>query len=113
MRKLAFFQGNNSQNHSIKSLRRSLVALAIRFSLIVLAVHNLHAVDHGYVTAVLRSENPPTVPPPVGETVVGTDFVIMTVADGDPMDWQFAEAVVTDAVFQSLMPFYCALPWNA
>jgi hypothetical protein len=68
-------------------------------------------VSKGYITAVLRSEctsAPP--PPPVGETVVGPDYVIKTVADGDPLDYQRAQLLVTDAVFESLMPLYCELP---
>jgi len=34
----------------------------------------------------------------------------MTVADGDPFDYQAAQQLATDAVFASLMPLYCALP---
>jgi len=69
------------------------------------------AVSKGYITAVLRSEctSAPTPPPPVGETVVGPDYVIMTVADGDPLDYAAAQRVVTDAIFESLMPRYCGL----
>jgi len=72
------------------------------------------AVSRGYITAVLRSEctSAPTPPPPVGETVVGPDYVIMTVADGDPLDYEAAQRVVTDAIFESLMPLYCALARN-
>lgn len=68
-------------------------------------------VSRGYITAVLRSDctsAPP--PPPVGQTVVGTDYVIKTIADGDPLDYQAAQQIVTDSIFASLMPFYCALP---
>jgi hypothetical protein len=65
----------------------------------------------GYITAVLRSEcasSPP--PPPVGQVVVGSNYVIKTIADADPMDYQGAQQLVTDAVFESLMPLYCGLP---
>ncbi len=70
------------------------------------------AATHGYITAVLRSEctDSPTPPPPVGGTRVGSDYVIMTVADADPTDWTNAQRLVTDAIFESLMPQYCALP---
>ncbi|HXI54336.1 MAG TPA: hypothetical protein VNH84_22640 [Candidatus Saccharimonadales bacterium] len=33
----------------------------------------------------------------------------MTVADGDPLDYRTAQRFGTDAVFESLMPLYCAL----
>src|SRR6185312_1132065 len=67
---------------------------------------------NGYITAVLRSPcaSAPTSPPPVGGTQVGTNYVIMTVADADPNDFQNAQQLVNDAVFESLMPLYCALP---
>ncbi|MGH7951313.1 MAG: Ig-like domain-containing protein [Limisphaerales bacterium] len=67
---------------------------------------------HGYITAVLRSActDSPTPPPPVGGTRVGPDYVIETVADADPMNWTNAQRLVTDAIFESLMPLYCALP---
>ncbi len=70
------------------------------------------AATNGYITAVLRSEctDAPVPPPPVGETRVGPSYVIMTVADGDPLDLQAAQRVATDAVFESLMPLYCGLP---
>jgi len=46
----------------------------------------------------------------VGKIAVGPDYVIMTVADGDPLDYRAAQQLVTDAIFESLMPLYCALP---
>jgi len=68
-------------------------------------------VAKGYITALLRSEcTPAPAPPPVGGIAVGPDYVIMTVADGDPFDYQAAQQLATDAVFASLMPLYCALP---
>jgi len=68
-------------------------------------------VSKGYITALLRSEcTSAPAPPPVGGIVVGPDYVIMTVADGDPFDYQAAQQLATDAVFASLMPLYCALP---
>jgi hypothetical protein len=80
--------------------------------LATLTVNPGPAATNGYITAVLRNEcaNAPTPPPPVGGTRVGTNYVIMTVADADPTDWQYAQQVVTDAIFESLMPLYCALP---
>jgi hypothetical protein len=48
----------------------------------------------------------------VGETVVGPDYVIRTIADGDPLDYLAAQRVVTDAIFESLMPLYCRLAQN-
>jgi hypothetical protein len=73
------------------------------------------AATNGYITAVLRSgcANSPTPPPPVGAIRVGTNYVIMTVADADPMNYTNAQQVVTDAIFTSLMPFYCTLPITA
>ncbi len=73
------------------------------------------AATNGYITAVLRSActSSPAPPPPVGASNVGADYVIMTVADADPMNYQYAQQVVTDAVFESLMPLYCALPENS
>ena len=41
---------------------------------------------------------------------MGPDYVIRTVADGDPLDYSAAQQLVTDAIFESLMPLYCALP---
>src|SRR6185312_1752670 len=72
------------------------------------------AATNGYITAVLRSgcASSPTPPPPVGGTRVGTNYVIMTVADANPGDWLNAQKLVSDAVFESLMPLYCALPRN-
>src|SRR5881628_429007 len=72
------------------------------------------SVTNGFITAVLRSEctDAPIPPPPVGEIAVGPDYVIMTVADGDPLDYEAAQQFATDAVFESLMPFYCALAQN-
>jgi hypothetical protein len=78
----------------------------------ILTVNPGPAVTNGYLTAVLRGEyaNAPTPPPPVGCAAVGSNYIIMTVADGNPSDFQQAQAVVTDAIFASLMPLYCALP---
>lgn len=67
-------------------------------------------VSNGYITAILASECTSAPPPPVGEIAVGPGYVIMTVADGNPLDYQAAQQVVTDAVFESLMPLYCGLP---
>jgi hypothetical protein len=69
-------------------------------------------VSKGYITAVLRSgcTSAPTPPPTVGGVRIGPDYVIMTVADGDPMDYQAAQHIVTDRIFESLMPLYCELP---
>ncbi len=69
-------------------------------------------VTNGYICAVLRSEcaSAPTPPPPVGSTRVGTNYVIMTIADASPTNWVYAQQVATDAIFESLMPLYCALP---
>jgi hypothetical protein len=73
------------------------------------------AATHGYIAAVLRSDctSAPSPPPPVGVTNVGPDYVIMTVADANPGNWPNALQIVTDAVFESLMPLYCALPENS
>jgi hypothetical protein len=73
------------------------------------------AVTNGYITAVLRSEctSDPTPPPPVGATNIGPDYVILTVADADPRNWSLAQELVTDEVFESIMPLYCALPENS
>jgi hypothetical protein len=74
------------------------------------AVHPCR-VSRGYIAAVLRSDcTASPVPPPVGQTRVGTDYVIRTIADGDPMDYSAAQQIVTDTIFQSLMPLYCGLP---
>jgi hypothetical protein len=80
-----------------------------------LTVDSGPAATNGYITAVLRSDctSAPTPPPPVGGTRVGTDYVIMTVADADPMDYTNAQQLATDAVFLSLMPLYCNLPMTA
>jgi hypothetical protein len=69
-------------------------------------------VSRGFITAVLRSDctSAPVPPPPVGQTRVGRDYVIRTIADGDPMDYTAAQQIVTDAIFKSLMPLYCELP---
>jgi len=69
-------------------------------------------VSRGYITAVLRSEcaSAPVPPPPVGETRVGTNYVIRTIADGDTFDYKAAQQIVTDEIFRALMPLYCELP---
>src|SRR6266446_4446677 len=67
-------------------------------------------VSNGYITALLRSDcasAPP--PPPLGQIATGSNYVIMTVADADPRDFATAQQLVTDSVFESLMPMYCAL----
>ena len=64
---------------------------------------------NGYYTAVLRCSSAPATPPPVGETVIGPDYVIKTVARGNPLDLTTAQQVVTDEIFESLMPLYCGL----
>jgi hypothetical protein len=73
------------------------------------------AATNGYITAVLRSgcTSAPSPPPPVGATTIGPDYVIMTVADASPTNFAYAQQIVTDAVFESLMPLYCALPENS
>jgi hypothetical protein len=73
--------------------------------------HGLASGDatNGYLTAVLRCSSAPATPPPVGETVVGRDYVIKTVARGNPLDLTTAQQVVTDEIFESLMPLYCGL----
>ena len=65
----------------------------------------------GYYVALLRSEctSAPLSPPAVGQVVVGPDYVMMTVAEGDPLDFSAAQRAVTDATFASLMPKYCGL----
>ena len=85
---------------------------ALWFSFAVLTAHAGGTVTYGYITAVLRSgcTDAPTPPPPVGGTNLGPDYVIMTVADANPTDWDYAQQVVTDAIFESLMPLYCGLP---
>src|SRR5216683_8311907 len=63
----------------------------------------------GYITAVISGERaalPP--PPPVGLTAVGSDCVMATIADGDPLNLGSAQQLATDAVFESLMRRYCA-----
>src|ERR1041384_6159513 len=72
-------------------------------------------VPKGFYVALLRSEctSAPLSPPAVGQTVVGPDYVMMTVAEGDPLDFSAAQRVVTDATFASLMPKYCALSRTA
>jgi hypothetical protein len=66
---------------------------------------------NGCYVALLRSEctSAPLSPPAVGQTVVGPDYVMMTVAEGDPLDFSAAQQAVTDATFASLMPQYCGL----
>ncbi len=66
----------------------------------------------GYFTAVLRSActSAPLSPPPLGQTVVGPDYVIQTVGRGEALDIPAAQQMATDEVFESLMAQYCALP---
>jgi hypothetical protein len=72
-------------------------------------------VTNGYITAVLRSDctSEPAPPAPVGATSFGPDYVIKTVADANPANLQYARQILTDAIFESLMPVYCALPENS
>ena len=69
----------------------------------------------GYICAVLRSEciNSPPPPRQVGAVASGPDYVIIMAGYGDPGNWQNAQQIATDAVFESLMPLYCALPENS
>src|SRR5258708_184109 len=55
----------------------------------------------------------PPSPPPLGQIAAGPDYVIMTLADANPRDWSAAQQLVTDAVFEFLMPRYCALPGSS
>lgn len=98
---------------SLMSLVRFIVAaLALILPSVPAALPIADLNGAGYITAVLRSEctSAPSPPPSVGQIAVGPDYVIMTVAVGDPLDYLAAQQVVTDAVFESLMPLYCALP---
>src|ERR1035437_9544124 len=85
------------------------------FYFVVRALPAGGTVTNGYIAAVLRSEcgNAPTPPPPVGTIGVGTNYVIMSVADADPANWPNAQQVATDAIFTLLMPLYCDLPITA
>jgi len=69
-------------------------------------------VSRGYITAVLRSEctDAPIPPPPVGGIAVGPDYVIMTVADGDPVDYETAQQLVTEGVFDPSC--HSIAPWR-
>ena len=83
------------------------------FCFAVTATHADGTVTNGYITAALRSGSDPRPPPPVGAIEVGTNYVIMTVADADPANWPNAQQVATDAIYSFLMPLYCALPITA
>src|SRR5207249_4264425 len=48
-------------------------------------------------------------PPAVGQTVVGPDYVMMTVAEGDPLDFSRSEERRVGKECGSLMPKYCGL----
>src|SRR5262249_39689736 len=88
--------------------------LAILFIGVVLQPAAAQTVTNGFITAFLSSEcSSAPVPPPSGQIATGPDYVIMTVADADPKDWATAQHLVTDAIFQSLMPRYCSLPKNS
>jgi hypothetical protein len=66
---------------------------------------------NGYIVAVVAGESADLPSPPaVGQSAVGSDAVIMTIADGDPANLEAAQLLATDAVFESLMRQYCALP---
>jgi hypothetical protein len=75
--------------------------------------HGYHycGVTNGYIVAVVAGEVA-TLPslPPVGQIAIGSDAVIMTIADRDPMDLAAAQQLATDEVFELLMRHYCALP---
>ncbi|MEI7938752.1 MAG: immunoglobulin domain-containing protein [Verrucomicrobiota bacterium] len=103
-----------SSSASLGGCVKRLIALCW-FCFAVMALHADGTVTNGYISAVLRSEcaNAPTPPPPVGTTAVGTNYVIMTVADADPRNLENAQQVATDAIFLSLMASYCDLPITA
>ena len=103
-------QGQPSRS-APSSLWYLFAALLLTF-LPVMVAQAGETVTNGYITAVLRSgcANSPILPPPVGGTRVGTNYVIMTIADGVPTNFAYAQQVATDAIFESLMPLYCALP---
>ena len=88
-------------------------SLTFSWTLLVMVVASQSGFSqtNGYYVALLRSEctSAPLSPPAVGQTVVGPDYVMMTVAEGDPLDFSAAQGAVTDATFASLMPKYCGL----
>lgn len=99
---------------------QSIVAVKLSAILLFGQLQNFSAMadgssqTNGYITAVLRGEcaDAPPSPPPVGAIRVGPNYVIMTVGVGDPADWQRAQQLATDGVYESLMPLYCALSAN-
>ena len=100
-----------TQRLASRSLWLLFAALLLTF-LPVMVVQAGGTITNGYIPAVLRSgcADSPTPPPPVGETRIGTNYVIMTIADANPFNFTNAQQLATDAIFESLMPLYCALP---
>jgi hypothetical protein len=99
---------------------RSVVMVNLSAILLLVLLQNSSAVaqgspqTNGYITVVLRGEcaDAPPSAPPVGAIRVGPNYVMMTVGVGDPADWQHAQQLATDGVFESLMPLYCSLSAN-
>src|ERR1043166_2280438 len=75
--------------------RRLALSPVLALALILASPERGSSVTNGYITAVLRSDctSAPSSPPPVGETAVGRDYVIRTVADGDPLDYEGAQQI--------------------
>src|ERR1041384_1579929 len=88
----------------LQFVRPSLTFLSTLIAMVI-ASQSGFSKTNGYYVALLRSEctSAPLSPPAVGQTVVGPDYVMMTVAEGDPLDFSAAQRVVTDATFASLM----------
>ncbi len=99
---------------TLSPIRRALTG-TFALILLIVAAGSVQPQTPGFVTALLRSEctDAPSSPPPVGQTVVGPDYVIRTVGKGDPLDIPAAQRMATDEVFESLMTLYCALPRNS
>lgn len=70
-------------------------------------------VTNGFVVAIIRSGDLPDSPPPLGTIKVGPSYVLMTVGLGDPTNYARAQQLVPDAVFEQLMPLFCALQTNS
>src|SRR5439155_19827246 len=69
------------------------------------------SVTNGYIIAAVRGESAslPS-PPPLGQIAVGSDSLIMTLPNGDPMNLESAQCCFTEGFFESLMHRYCARP---
>jgi hypothetical protein len=111
---VSIFLSGQVPTKSFRSLARGFAILLLVLLPNLTSVADGASRTDGYITAVLRGEctDAPPSASPVGAIRVGSNYVIMTIGVGDLTNWSMAQQLATDAVFESLVPLYCALSAN-